>query len=98
MIDNLIKKLLLLFGNETHELSRGCQNSFNELFMAISRIKYGIRYHEYNRECPCQPECEIKNLLEDSELKDFLERQKTLDQILELLNNPINKDKTVWEE
>lgn len=96
MIDKLILTLLMLDGNETIHLSMDNQLAFKNLIVQITRIKYGVRWHEYNRECSCQPEWSIKTLLKDNELKEFLEREKVLEDIQKLLDEPINKNMTVW--
>lgn len=96
MIDKLLITLLMLDGNETTSLSMNNRIEFRNLITQISRIKYGVRWHKYNRECSCQPECTIKQLLEDYELKEFLTREKILEDIQTLLDEPINKNMTVW--
>ena len=96
MIDKLISALLMLDGNETINLSKDNQNAFKNLIVQISRIKYGVRWHEYDRDCSCQPEWRIMTLLTDVEFKEFLERKKVLEDIETLLDKPINKNMTVW--
>lgn len=97
MIDNLIIRLIDLEGNSVSSLSLESQRHFLELIVQISRIKFGVRYHDLNRMCQCQPEYKIRELLIDDELEDYLKQEKVYDDIQELLNNPINKDKTIWE-
>lgn len=97
-LELLERKLLLLDGNETNLLSRVSEENFRKIIVEILRIKYGMRYHEYDRECKCQPECIIKELLENSELKEFLEQNGVIEYITRLLENPINKNVTVWGE
>lgn len=96
MIDKLLITLLMLDRNETTSLSMNNRIEFKNLITQISRIKYGVRWHDYDRECSCQPEWSIKILLKDDELKEFLEREKLLEDIQTLLDEPINKNMTVW--
>ena len=97
-LELLIKALLMLDGNEANLLSRGNQDNFRKIIVQVLRIKYGVRYHDYDRECRCQPECKIKQLLEDSELKEFLKEYNVMEYIDELIEKPINKNETVWSD
>ena len=94
MIDKLISALLMLDGNETINLSKDNQNAFKNLIVQISRIKYGVRWHEYDRDCSCQPEWRIMTLLTDVEFKEFLERKEGIAFVKEAHNEDSIEFKT----
>ena len=97
-IDELMVGLLIFEGNEACMLDEKCKNDFRKIITEVCRIKYGMRYHEYDRNCPCQPECIIKEILrhnkELTEALMVLPYGKALDDILQ---NPINQKKTVFD-
>lgn len=98
-IDDLMIGLLIFEGNEACMLDEKCKNDFRKIITEVCRIKYGMRYHQYDRDCPCQPECIIKQILKyNQDLTEslmVLPYGKALDDVL---NNPINRDKTVFDE
>ena len=99
MLDKVIKTLLTLHGNEATELSQSSYFDFLMLISELLRIKYCIRYHNYDRPCQCQPEEKIKSLIKTNiRLNNFLSKNGLLEEITEIVNKPINKDKTVWSD
>lgn len=97
-LDNMISRLLMIYNNETITLSKNSYRNYEKIIIELVRIKYGIRYHEYNRECNCQPECIIKGILKnDNELKEFLDK-KCHNSLEKIIKKKINKNKTIWGE
>lgn len=99
MLEKTIKQLLVLDGNETHCLNRELSyHNFQTIIIQLSRIKYGIRYHDYTRECQCQPEYMIKEILKtDTKLNKWLRDNEVLEKIETIVKSNINANKTVWE-
>lgn len=85
-IDKILFKALLLDGNETCELSQDIYNYFKRLLIALTKIKYSIRYCT-NENCPCHPESTIKELMKNYNLCEFLNDNKLFDCITNLVTD-----------
>jgi len=87
MIDKVLKKALILDGNDTTNIKdEKTYKDFQHLLIELSKIKYNIRYCS-NNNCPCHPESEIKKLLENEYLCGFLHEVKLLDDIKLLITD-----------
>ena len=85
-IESILFKALLLDGNETCELNQDTYNYFRRLLIELIKIKYNIRYCT-NKNCSCHPESVIKILLENYDLYNFLNDNKLLVDITNLITN-----------
>ena len=85
-IEKILFKALLLDGNETYGISNNTYEKFRTLLIELTKIKYNIRYCS-DLNCLCHPESNIKKLLEYEELAMFLEDNRLLEDIVDLINN-----------
>jgi hypothetical protein len=86
MNERMFEKLLMLYGNDTCVLSEQCQNLYKELLINLFQSKYNIRYCT-NNNCKCQPETRINLLLDNNELKTFLNKRVLYEDIKNYINN-----------
>lgn len=72
-MNNILFELLLLHGNDTSFI-KGTDTYyvFNELVVAVTKAVNNIRYCS-RKGCLCHPETDIKQLLKDEDLVDFLD-------------------------
>ena len=71
-MDKILFKLLLLDGNETHYLKNDKNyRDFQALLIEVAKVEKNIRFCN-NKKCPCHPEYMIKKLLQNEELRNFL--------------------------
>lgn len=71
-MDNILIKLLILDGNETHYLkSYDSYKLFQNLVIEVAKAEKNIRFCS-NSKCSCHPETSIKRLLKNEGLREFL--------------------------
>lgn len=87
-IDKVLFKSLLLHGNETTLLNDITYQNYKTLLIELTKIKYDIRYCK-NKNCPCHPETSIKRLLNNKDLCDFLQENRLLGSINDLIESYI---------
>lgn len=71
----LMLDLLIADGNETIFMSKEAQSKYSRLIAVVVKSYYDIRFCS-NKGCVCHPEYDIKLLLQDKELSDFLKENK----------------------
>lgn len=80
-LDNILKKILPLDGNETSFIKeKDTYLKFQRLIVLLVEARYDIRYCS-NENCPCHPEYTIRKLLTDKGLSGFLKEWKVFDEI-----------------
>ena len=67
----LLLDMLIEDGNSVYFLSKEEQSKYSRLINVVAKAYYDIRFCS-NKGCICQPEHDIKLLLQDKELSDFL--------------------------
>lgn len=71
----LLLDMLIADGNETIFMSKEAQNKYSRLIVLVTKAYYDIRFCG-NKVCVCHPEHDIKLLLQDKELSDFLKKNR----------------------
>lgn len=67
----LMLDLLITDGNEAIFMSKEGQSKYSRLIAVVAKAYYDIRFCS-NKGCVCHPEYDIKLLLQDKELSNFL--------------------------
>ena len=78
----LMLDLLITDGNEAIFMSKEGQSKYSRLIAVVAKAYYDIRFCS-NKGCVCHPEHDIKLLLRDKELSDFLKENKFYDVLQE---------------
>lgn len=71
----LMLDLLITDGNEAIFMSKEGQSKYSRLITVVAKAYYDIRFCG-NKGCVCHPEQDIKLLLQDKELSEFLKENK----------------------
>lgn len=74
----LLLDMLIADGNETIFMSKEGQSKYSRLITVVAKAYYDIRFCS-NKGCVCHPEYDIKLLLQDKELSDFLKENRFYD-------------------
>lgn len=82
----LMLNMLIIDGNETNLISIDGQNKYRKLLIAVTKSYYDIRFCSYKK-CQCHPENEIKLLMKDKELSEFLKDNKLYDILQEYIKD-----------
>ncbi len=83
--NQIVKRMLLLRGNETSMLDINTQMMFDEILIELVEIENNIRWCS-NKNCKCHPESKIKSLIQNEEIYRFLNAEKLWDDIYNLVN------------
>lgn len=95
-VDEVIFRLLLIDGNESNELDSETRLLFEQLVIALVKMKYDVRWCS-NLACPCWPESRINSFLINKTLAGFLIKNGIYESIVALLNEPQKQPiRTVW--
>lgn len=78
----LMLDLLITDGNEAIFMSKEGQSKYSRLIAVVAKAYYDIRFCS-NKGCVCHPEHDIKLLLRDKELSDFLKENRFYDVLQE---------------
>ncbi len=78
----LMLDMLITDGNETNSMSKEGQNKYSMLITVVAKAYYDIRFCS-NKGCVCHPEHDIKLLLQDKELSEFLKENRFYDVLQE---------------
>jgi hypothetical protein len=70
-LDKHLFELLLLDGNDTHNLSETGKSYFNRLIINLEAIRLNIRWCSIQN-CACHPEQSVKEILRNEEIKSLL--------------------------
>lgn len=85
VVNELIKRMLLLRGNETSTIDFATQIIFNEIIIELACIENNIRWCS-NKRCNCHPETNLNKLLQDDKIHKFLSEQKLWEDIYKIAN------------
>lgn len=78
----LLLDMLIEDGGSVHFLSKEGQSKYSRLIAVVAKAYYDIRFCG-NKGCVCHPEHDIKLLLQDKELSDFLKENRFYDVLQE---------------
>ncbi|AIY85376.1 hypothetical protein U729_3122 (plasmid) [Clostridium baratii str. Sullivan] len=84
--EEILTYLLLLDGNETSLISYETYEKFKVILIEVAKITQNIRYCS-NPNCVCHPESKIKKILLDEKIRKFLNENRILEDIEEMVNN-----------
>lgn len=84
--EEILTYLLLLDGNETAFISDETYEKFKVILIEVVKITQNIRYCS-NPNCVCHPESKIKKILMDEKIRKFLNENRILEDIEEMVNN-----------
>lgn len=82
----LLLDLLIADGNETIFMSKEAQNKYSRLIAVVTKAYYDIRFCG-NKGCACHSEHDIKLLLQNKELSDFLKENRFYDVLQEYVKD-----------